>query len=163
MDHKWIFAALIALCLMLVLFSSYSSFQYRAAQEKSMAENVQLLQTIAQLKGNLEKTQSRIQVVEDALDQYSGLSVSLRTLLIAKGHVDPEGFLLNVLKEKEDLIQSTPVLGGTFFYTKMIILRDDLAFAEFEDGHVSGYLLIAFQYDGSQDQVEASHVFEFLE
>jgi hypothetical protein len=128
-----------------------------------MDENAKLLQTIAGLKESLEKTQSRIQAVEEAMDRYTGLSESLRAVLISKGHLDPEGFLLNALKEKESLIQSAPVLGGTFFFTRIVILRDDLAFAEFEDGHISGYLLMVFQYDAHKNQVDASNVFEFLE
>lgn len=163
MKNRWFIGVLLSLCLILVSFSSFSSHHYRLALEKNREENGRLLETIAALKEHFEKTQSRIETVEEALNRYSGLSETMRSLLTQKGHLDPEGFLLTVLKEKEDLIHSTPVLGGTFFFTKIIILKDDLAFAEFEDGHISGYLLIAFHYDVSRDQVDVSNAYEFIE
>lgn len=163
MNNKWLLVVLAVFCLILMIFSSLSNWQIRTLYEKSLDENRYLLDTITTLKEDLENTQSRIRSVADAMNRYSGLSDTLRKSLISKGHSDPEGFLLNALKEKEHLIKSAPVLGGTFFFVKLVLLRDDLAYAEFEDGHISGYLLIAFRYDATQDQVDASNAFEFLE
>jgi len=38
-----------------------------------------------------------------------------------------------------------------------------LAYAEFEDGHIAGYLLLSFRYDQAADRIQVDKVFELLE
>jgi len=55
--------------------------------------------------------------------------------------------LKKALRERPDLINHKPVLGGTMFFPEkgIRVLTDKWILAEFEDGHILGYALIEYQ------------------
>ncbi|WP_156774650.1 hypothetical protein ACN2MM_08015 [Alkalilimnicola ehrlichii MLHE-1] len=63
---------------------------------------------------------------------------------------DPEQGLLDDLQGRPDLIPEEPVLGGTHYFVaeEMAVLNDHWVYAVFEDGHIRGAAIFAFEVDG---------------
>lgn len=67
-----------------------------------------------------------------------------------KGISDPVSFLRDELQDRPDLIPAEAVLGGTMhFYDReaIHIISDRWVFAEYEDGHVMGQVLLSYHID----------------
>lgn len=163
MKGKWMLIALILLCLTVSIMSSVRLKTLKNSNQGLVEENARLTLAVETMTKSLEDTQHRIDALETSFAAYQGLSDDLRQQLMEKGHKDPEAFILQALAEHEDLIQSQPVLGGTFMITSVIIIKDGLAFIEFEDGHIQGYMIVSFAYHGESDGVIVERVFEVLE
>jgi len=59
----------------------------------------------------------------------------------------PEVFILEKLREKQDLIPKKPVLGGTMHFTSISFINDHLILAEYEDGHIMGRAIYQYKMD----------------
>jgi hypothetical protein len=60
---------------------------------------------------------------------------------------EPEKFLLEKLREKQNLIPKRPVLGGTMHFTSVSFINDHLILAEYEDGHIMGRSIYQYKMD----------------
>lgn len=61
-----------------------------------------------------------------------------------KGITDSEEILLDLLG-KPDIVPFDGVLGGTMFISRAWLLTDHYVLAEFEDGHVLGYMILEYE------------------
>lgn len=72
--------------------------------------------------------------------------------LVDRGLADPAGDLISDLVAHPEIIPMEAVLGGSMYFTEgsVVILSDRWAYAEFEDGHVSGSCLLEYEvHEGS--------------
>ncbi len=60
---------------------------------------------------------------------------------------EPEKFLLEKLREKQNLIPKKPVLGGSMHFTSVSFINDHLILAEYEDGHIMGRAIYQYKMD----------------
>ena len=51
---------------------------------------------------------------------------------------DPEGFIIDALRSRKDLIPKDPVLGGTMQFRQIDVITEDWVLATYEDGHIQG-------------------------
>ncbi len=78
-----------------------------------------------------------------------GLSTFGLRQLEQAGLDDPETALIEDLKERPELVPEEGVLGGTHYFVaeEMAVLNDHWVYAVFEDGHVRGAAIFAFEVD----------------
>lgn len=78
---------------------------------------------------------------------------SERRRLISQGFADPVNSLKQNLIDRPDLIKHEGVLGGTmrvYSPSDIVLLPGGWAYATFEDGHISGGLLLEFSVDNGK-------------
>ena len=61
-----------------------------------------------------------------------------------KGLADPAAQLRDSLAAHRELIPYPGVLGGTMSFSEVLLLKPPFAFAEFEDGHIGGAMLLEY-------------------
>jgi len=100
----------------------------------------------------IDSLNTEIREMQRALD-------TLSDLLMKKNYVtkdfssyfdsipEPEKFLLEKLREKQNLIPKRPVLGGTMHFTSVSFINDHLILAEYEDGHIMGRSIYQYKMD----------------
>ena len=59
----------------------------------------------------------------------------------------PEVFILEKLRKKQDLIPKEPVLGGTMHFTEVSFINDHLILADYEDGNIMGRAIYQYKMD----------------
>lgn len=64
---------------------------------------------------------------------------------------EPEKFILENLQEDQKLIPKEAVLGGTMRFTKVSFVNEELVVAEYEDGHVMGKGIFAYEMNKDGD------------
>lgn len=99
----------------------------------------------------LARLQAQQEAVPDPLERPAALGLStfgVRQLEQA-GLDDPEQALVEDLRERPELIPEAPVLGGTHYFVpeEMLVLNDHWVYAVFEDGHIRGAAIFAFEVD----------------
>lgn len=104
----------------------------------------------------LEET---LKALQSDLSRYE-LSSFEEAYLQEKGIVDP-GLLTADLMNQSHIIESQPVLGGTMYFTKAVLLNHRLCYASFEDGHIMGYGLYSFEI--SQGQIQWQSIIEIMD
>jgi hypothetical protein len=62
-----------------------------------------------------------------------------------RGLADPPGQLRDSLEAHPEMIPYAGVLGGTMRFNDVVLLRPSFAFAEFDDGHIDGAMLLEYQ------------------
>ena len=65
-------------------------------------------------------------------------------VLKTSGLADPATQLRESLEARPDLIPYNGTLGGTMRFSDIILLNRSLVFAEFEDGHIGGSMLLEY-------------------
>lgn len=66
-----------------------------------------------------------------------------------QGLTNPAAQLRDSLMAHRELIPYPGVLGGTMQFNEVVLLRQPYAFAEFEDGHIGGSILLAYEVPDS--------------
>jgi hypothetical protein len=61
-----------------------------------------------------------------------------------KGFANPASQLRDSLKAHPELIPYEGVLGGTMSFDEVLLLKPPFAFAEFDDGHIDGAMLLEY-------------------
>lgn len=61
-----------------------------------------------------------------------------------KGFADPASQLRDSLEAHPELIPYPGVLGGTMRFNDIVLLQPSFAFAEFDDGHIDGAMLLEY-------------------
>ena len=65
-----------------------------------------------------------------------------------KGLANPASELRDSLQAHPGLIPYPGVLGGTMRFDEILLLRPPFAFAEFDDGHIDGAMLVEYEVMG---------------
>ena len=68
-------------------------------------------------------------------------------MLRQKGLPDPAHQLRDSLNAHPELIPFEPVLGGTMFFNDIDVLQPPFVFANFEDGHIDGSMLLEYEVE----------------
>jgi len=98
---------------------------------------------------SLETEITRLKIENDSLAELL-LNKSFKTKEYPKyfdSIQQPEVFILEKLREKQELIPKTPVLGGTMHFTSVSFINDHLILAEYEDGHIMGRSIYQYKMD----------------
>ena len=66
-------------------------------------------------------------------------------MLKRQGFADPALQLRDSLEAHPELIPYQPVLGGTMRFNDIVLLKPSFAFADFDDGHIDGAMLLQYQ------------------
>lgn len=163
MRSKGLVTALLIAVLLHALYVGYTYNLSKGAQTELLLENQVLTRLLEQLKSDLTQTNLRLDEMEKALLRDTQLSEALQQQIVQNGHGDPDLYIRETLMQQNNAIQSLPVLGGTFYINKCILLSDNLAWIAFEDGHVAGFALWQFSYIAPSDSVDVVVLFEKLE
>ena len=67
-----------------------------------------------------------------------------------KGLTDPPRQLRDSLNAHPELIPFEPVLGGTMMFDEIAVLQDPFVFANFDDGHIDGSMLLEYEVDSGR-------------
>jgi len=62
-----------------------------------------------------------------------------------KGLANPASQLRDTLAAHPELISYDAVLGGTMSFNEILLLKPPFAFAEFDDGHIDGAMLLEYE------------------
>lgn len=163
MRNKGLVTILLIAILLHAMYVWYTYTLSKGAQVELLEENQGLTLLIQRLKTDLNETNQRLDDLESALKGDAQLSESMAQQLLQNGHGDPERFIREALMKQTNVIQSQPVLGGTFYIYKCVLLKDNLAWIAFEDGHVAGFALWQFSYNSVTDSIEVIRLFEMIE
>jgi hypothetical protein len=68
-------------------------------------------------------------------------------LLRQRGLTDPPRQLRDSLNAHPEIIPFAPVLGGTMFFDEIDVLQSPYVFANFEDGHINGSMLLEYEIE----------------
>ena len=68
-------------------------------------------------------------------------------LLRQKGLTDPPRQLRDSLAAHPELIPFDPVLGGTMSFNEIALLQSPFVFANFDDGHIDGSILLEYEVE----------------
>lgn len=161
-QQKWIIAVLIVVIALNVIQLLNDAALKRSRLALNL-ENERLMTQLKSAQEHLAEIEARYDGLEASIAKIDGLSEPFKEQLKVAGHDDPTTFVLNALADRADLIQSAPVLGGTFYFVDIQIIRDGFAFAVIEDGHISGYVLLRFSYDTAADRLDIENIFERLD
>jgi len=147
----WVTLAVCALLLVwnLNLLSRINSEELNQNETKKRIAELQIEQEKLNQKQGilaLEKEQL-IKELNDVV-KLLGSAPKLNDIMIEnlqdKGITDSEQILIDLLG-KEDLVPFDGVLGGTMFISRAWLLTDHYVLAEFEDGHVLGYMILEYE------------------
>ena len=67
--------------------------------------------------------------------------------LTRKGITNPEEFVENALRKRNDLIPNDAVLGGTMNFGKIQLLGNKWIIADYSDGHIQGRSIYEYRMD----------------
>src|SRR5699024_10043458 len=70
------------------------------------------------------------------------------------GIKDPKTYLSEALRNKPSLIPMDGVLGGTMFFTDIVVLGTKWIIASYEDGHIMGRSIFTYQVNPKTLEVE---------
>jgi hypothetical protein len=68
-------------------------------------------------------------------------------VLKQRGLADPSRELRQSLEAHVDLIPYEAVLGGTMGFHQIVLLPNGFVFAEFDDGHIQGHMLLSYEVE----------------
>lgn len=123
--------ALYAALLWFELGSTQAALEAAKARESRLLEQLQSLATMERKPAGTARS----------LDEHT------RRGFRNAGIDEPLEAMRIALMQRPDLIEHEPVLGGTFFFLEdsVRLLSDRYVYAEFEDGHVMGRALLAYE------------------
>jgi hypothetical protein len=125
---------ILAFCLLIMLGSCGKS-----------SENKQRAVEIDSLQAEILELQHAIDTLSDKLTKKSYLTKDFSSYF--DSIPEPEQFLLEKLREKQNLIPKKPVLGGSMHFTSVSFINDHLILAEYEDGHIMGRSIYQYKMD----------------
>lgn len=117
---------------------------------------------------DLEKKDLQLDSLSRELARYKRTSDSLKAL-IEKGDIaaqypiyygkefdtieNPENYIENALRERDDLIPLDPVLGGNMAFREVKVLTEDWVLGSYDDGHIEGKAIFKYSLnpDGEVD------------
>jgi hypothetical protein len=111
----------------------------KSTEEKDRAIEIDSLNT------EIREMQRALDTLSDLLMKKNYLTKDFSTYF--DSIPEPEKFLLEKLREKQDLIPKKPVLGGTMHFTEVSFINDHLILAEYEDGHIMGRAIYQYKMD----------------
>jgi len=100
---------------------------------------------IDSLKTEIRELQSALDTLSDQLMKKNYFTKDFSSYF--DSIPEPEKFLLEKLREKQELIPKKPVLGGTMHFTSVSFINDQLIIAEYEDGHIMGRSIYQYKMD----------------
>ncbi|MFD1602619.1 hypothetical protein ACFSJW_20220 [Flavobacterium artemisiae] len=137
------------LILMIICFLVLSCKKQDVDQDKSFPnkENEALKKKNDSLKRKLEIAQEAIIVLQDRNIWYD--EEFDNTDFKNKGIADPEKFIINELKKRNDLIPMKAALGGKMSFGNIQLLGSKFLIAFYEDGHVEGKSIYSYKLNDS--------------
>ncbi|MGI9191037.1 MAG: hypothetical protein ACR2IL_02870 [Chitinophagaceae bacterium] len=108
-----------------------------------------LLDSISILNIRLDSL-AKTEVQGGDLEYWTQYSQTLNQLK-EQGIEDPKTYVANALSERPELIPMKAVLGGKMLFTRIMLMGDHWAIAEFEDGHVGGEMLLSYTVDAKNN------------
>lgn len=129
------------------------SRELRHQIEEYAEQNEELGNEVAELRERIEEmeTEETEQPVSDIGEiSFRPFSDFDLRRFEQKGIEDPISFLRDQVQDNPELIPTEPVLGGTMsFYDRdaIQVLNDRWVLATYEDGHISGQILLEYDID----------------
>ncbi|NDL67405.1 hypothetical protein [Anaerotalea alkaliphila] len=156
----------LAVVLAFLLAQSNQKLESKASESDQTAKALEALQAA---HGELEKEHGELKgkyqalameheellqayaVFEEAMDSLGGDSLldPFELQQIKRAGIQDVDQLVQDLKDHPEVIGMEAVLGGTMFFTKIVVLNDKWVFGAFEDGHVMGYGIYTWTADGA--------------
>ncbi|MFO7673312.1 MAG: hypothetical protein R6V74_06375 [Lutibacter sp.] len=103
---------------------------------------------------SLEKEIQHLKVLNDSLMKIENVAENLwfdkdfnGAHLTRKGITNPEEFVENALRKRNDLIPYDAVLGGTMNFGKIQLLGNRWIIADYSDGHIQGRSIYEYRID----------------
>lgn len=152
----------------------FGILNYKSKSENAQRFQGTLTTEIEQLKSQLAITQQRTSKLVAARDHYKSLLATAQQSVGAlddeidkaqtmidhakqqplngtsmaefkqKGFLDPIAAITSDLRLHQELITVPGVLGGAMSFHEIYVLTHRWALAEFDDGHISGYMLLEY-------------------
>lgn len=163
----------LSIMLVMLITIIWLAFLYRAEiNEGAVSEEINASQTleISKLKGDVDalnkdkeklieqvaqtvvKYDQEIEHLNETITYLNNFSYTLSDFDVE--HLKEKGFesdtaLLNTLKDHNDLIPVSGVLGGSMQWWPelSVVLNDRMVFGYFEDGHILGHALLEYSFD----------------
>lgn len=150
--------AIISLAILILIISMVQDYHIQVYQRKAETEQMELHEQLAQARKQLESTQTQLEITQTRLEQNQQeentpqpstlISSWMVDLLKRQGLDDPLQDIVSDLMQHPELIPYDGVLGGTMgFYSPegIHVLNTRWVMAYFEDGHISGQMLLRYQ------------------
>ncbi len=170
MNKKWLIGIISVLLLGVIVIQTTVSFQQRkemvSLTDNLKQEQVNLKESLANIQSEQEALKSQLQASKETVNALKEDNDMLQKQLDAAQILDE--FDLSQLEDmgisspseiEQDLINHPEVipqegvLGGTMFFTKVVLVNDHWAYAEYEDGHVMGEGLFSYTVDSSDGSI----------
>lgn len=135
-----------------------SNLQKQIAEEQETIDKLnaeketmigQIAQNAVEYDAEIADLKSKISEFENQKDKTYQYPDYYIDYLIKNGFSTP-ALLMATLTDKDSIIPIKGVLGGTMHWIpeNSILLTDKFVFASFEDGHVAGFALLQYSFEG---------------
>lgn len=74
--------------------------------------------------------------------------------MVKQGISNPAQYIMQSLQDRTDLIPMEGVLGGNMAFRKMELLGEKWIIAEFDDGHILGRAIYAYNWNKGSNKIE---------
>ena len=124
----------------------------RKENNSESSTEIQLLNTeIDSLNTELERQEKQNDSLQQALQ--TDIKANDYSVFFGKEWEDiksPEAHITESLKQQENIIPLTAVLGGTMEFRRVQVISEDWVLAIYDDGHVQGKSIFAYELQEDQ-------------